>query len=235
MKRIGIPSVDKKAVVFGHWGTLVGIAGFIGCSGPRPDMPTSKVQALGQEAPACPGPHGVIVCDGVCVNTHRDPHHCGGCGNVCPPGDECYAGLCAPASVRAAAAVQDPRAPKGDGWTYIGPNPYLGGRISGIAEVPGSANSLSISSPGGGYWVTNTAGTYNQWFENGNYALGDYTVNHIEWDLNAPGVQLYMATNSDLFSTTDNGSHWTNLTGHGGTRAPWMLFPRRHDLQPQST
>jgi hypothetical protein len=33
-------------------------------------------------------------CDGVCVDTTTDPHHCGGCGHRCQVGGRCERGFC---------------------------------------------------------------------------------------------------------------------------------------------
>lgn len=40
---------------------------------------------------------GTLDCDGVCVRPDIDSDHCGDCDTVCPMGDICVAGLCAPA------------------------------------------------------------------------------------------------------------------------------------------
>lgn len=42
----------------------------------------------------CPLPAPVAGCGWTCVDTGRDPSHCGGCGNVCPVGTACNAGTC---------------------------------------------------------------------------------------------------------------------------------------------
>jgi hypothetical protein len=39
---------------------------------------------------------GTLDCDGVCVRPDIDRDHCGDCDTVCPMGDICVAGLCAP-------------------------------------------------------------------------------------------------------------------------------------------
>ena len=36
------------------------------------------------------------VCAGVCTDTSDDPEHCGGCGNVCAPSEQCIASKCRP-------------------------------------------------------------------------------------------------------------------------------------------
>ena len=33
-------------------------------------------------------------CDAGCVDARHDPNNCGGCGTVCPPGDQCVSGTC---------------------------------------------------------------------------------------------------------------------------------------------
>jgi hypothetical protein len=36
----------------------------------------------------------LIPCDGRCTNPTSDQQNCGGCGNACPPGQNCMAGTC---------------------------------------------------------------------------------------------------------------------------------------------
>lgn len=54
------------------------------------------------------------LCDGACVDTARDPAHCGGCGVACGDGAVCNAGACAPAcgvgTIACGGACVDPRA-----------------------------------------------------------------------------------------------------------------------------
>jgi hypothetical protein len=37
---------------------------------------------------------GLTCCGGTCTRTSSDANNCGGCGNVCPPGETCMAGAC---------------------------------------------------------------------------------------------------------------------------------------------
>jgi hypothetical protein len=40
-----------------------------------------------------PCPLSLTLCDGICVDIHKDPNHCGGCGNACASGF-CEDGWC---------------------------------------------------------------------------------------------------------------------------------------------
>jgi hypothetical protein len=111
-------------------------------------------------------------------------------------------------------------------WVANGPG--LAGRLSGILASPTDANTLLVSSPGGGVWRTTNGGT--TWAQPGNYALADYSVLHLEWDRARSG-RLYAPTYSDLYATTDLGDHWSNLTHFGGYPAP--LLPLNHTSDPR--
>ncbi len=39
---------------------------------------------------------GFRDCDGLCADVANDPNNCGGCGNICPPGESCIMGMCSP-------------------------------------------------------------------------------------------------------------------------------------------
>jgi photosystem II stability/assembly factor-like uncharacterized protein len=112
---------------------------------------------------------------------------------------------------------------------WMGNGPGLAGRHSGIVALPGDPNTLLISSPGGGVWRTFNGGA--TWAQPLNYALGDYSVLHLEWDRVRDG-RLYASTYSDLYATTDLGDHWSNLTHFGGYPAPTMPLDHTSDPRP---
>ena len=53
-------------------------------------------QAPAGAAPPLKCPSGFVACDGMCRDTAINPDHCGGCGNACPPGQQCRNGVCVP-------------------------------------------------------------------------------------------------------------------------------------------
>lgn len=112
---------------------------------------------------------------------------------------------------------------------WFGNGPGLAGRHSGIVAIPGNPNALLISSPGGGVWRTFNGGA--TWAQPLNYAMGDYSVLHLEWDRVRSG-RLYAPTYSDLYATTDLGDHWSNLTHFGGYPAPLMPLDHTSDPRP---
>jgi len=112
-------------------------------------------------------------------------------------------------------------------WKENGPG--LAGRLSGIVASPTDPNTLLVSSPGGGVWRTTDGGA--TWAQPVNYALGDYSVLHLEWDRIRSG-RLYASTYSDLYATTDLGDHWSNLTHFGGYPAPLMPLDHTSDPKP---
>ncbi len=112
-------------------------------------------------------------------------------------------------------------------WVENGPG--LAGRLSGIVASPGTPNTLLVSSPGGGVWRSTDGGV--TWAEPLDYALGDYSVLHLEWDRVNSG-RLYASTYSDLYATTDLGDHWVNLTHFGGYPAPSMPLDHTTDPRP---
>jgi hypothetical protein len=77
--------------------------------GPCPDLCTNVTCAIPNATSVCNPATGlceIVACDsgfadcngnpldGCEVNILTDPQHCGACGNVCTPGDNCVAGTC---------------------------------------------------------------------------------------------------------------------------------------------
>src|SRR5258706_965280 len=112
-------------------------------------------------------------------------------------------------------------------WTDNGPG--LAGRLSAIVASPAAPNTLLVSSPGGGVWRTTDGGA--TWAKPVNYALGDFSVVHLEWD-RIRSSRLYASTYSDLYASTDLGDHWSNLTHFGGYPAPSMPLDHTSDPKP---
>ena len=111
-------------------------------------------------------------------------------------------------------------------WTNHSPN--IGGRLSAIVASPADANTLIVASPGGGIWRTINGGV--SWTQPLNYALADFSVVDLQWDRIRNG-RLYASTYSDLYSSTDLGDHWSNLTHFGGI--PGSLFPDFQGANPK--
>jgi len=112
--------------------------------------------------------------------------------------------------------------------TWYERGPAVGGRLSAIVASPSAPNTLLVASPGGGVWRTTNNGT--SWAVPANYALGDFSIVHMEWDRFHSG-RLYASTYSDLLATTDLGDHWQNLTNNGGKPAP-LMPPTPHVADP---
>jgi hypothetical protein len=49
-------------------------------------------QNCANAVPTCSA--GQTACITACTSLQTDPHNCGGCGNVCPPGQPCVQGRC---------------------------------------------------------------------------------------------------------------------------------------------
>ena len=111
-------------------------------------------------------------------------------------------------------------------WTNHSPN--IGGRLSAIVASPTDANTLIVASPGGGIWRTINGGV--SWTQPLNYSLADFSVVDLQWDRIRNG-RLYASTYSDLYSSTDLGDHWSNLTHFGGI--PGSLFPNFQGADPK--
>jgi hypothetical protein len=118
-------------------------------------------------------------------------------------------------------------APCAAGWIDRGPD--LGGRLSAVVASPTNPNVLLVASPGGGVWRTNDGGA--NWHRPVNYAFGDFSVVHLEWDRVHSG-RLYATTLSDLYASTDLGDHWSNLSHLGGYPAPPMPVSHPSDPKP---
>jgi hypothetical protein len=171
----------------------------------------------------------MTACDGGCVDLQRASHDCGACGNRCAAGEVCNGGSCAPASElassleHAASAARSSRVaarPRGLGaGTWIARGPFIGGRLDAIVVSPTSSSTVVVGTPGGGVWRTTNNGA--SWVQPLSYALGDFSITHMEWD-RASANNLFMTTYNGLYATTDLGDHFTALVNSGAFPAPLM-------------
>jgi hypothetical protein len=183
---------------------------FCGCSA----EPQTQRELLGEaeQALTCDPSRSILECDGHCVDVQSSRHDCGGCGNECAPSFLCNVGACVPASGATHDRGGDPAA-----WYARGP--FIGGRLDAIVASPASSSTLVVGTPGGGVWRTTNNGA--SWTQPLSYALGDYSITHLEWDRGAAG-NLFMTTYNGLYATTDLGDHFTALVNSGANPAPLM-------------
>jgi hypothetical protein len=117
---------------------------------PRPDAPLPDVKAKkeGLVQPTCTCPIGLTCCLelGPCVDTAKDPNHCGGCGQACEPGLSCVAGVCTGCSASTCAGCCDANGncSTGNSPVFCAPS-GLAGEACGICPVvPATGCTLSL-------------------------------------------------------------------------------------------
>lgn len=191
-------------------------------SGTRPPVvPEAQAHAPpgGGDAPTvCASRPGIFRCGTECLNTAETQDHCGECGFRCGANTSCVNGRCVtPEDPVLRARLEASRTALRNfaggsvsvgTWASLGPPG--GGRIDGIVANNADENDLTIAAPGGGVWRTTNNGT--SWSQPLNYGNGDYTSLRLERD-RINGAQMFVVTPMTVYSTTDNGDHWSNIGG----------------------
>jgi photosystem II stability/assembly factor-like uncharacterized protein len=110
----------------------------------------------------------------------------------------------------------DPRLYSGLRWRLVGP--FRGGRVNGVAGVPGQINVFYFGSVGGGVWKTTNAGrTWVPIFDSqpvasiGAIAVAPSSPNIIYVGTGESDMRSQISYGNGVYKSTDAGATWTHL------------------------
>src|SRR5437660_8692366 len=110
----------------------------------------------------------------------------------------------------------DPTLYSGLRWRLIGP--FRGGRVNGVAGVPGQINAFYFGSVGGGVWKTTNAG--RTWFpifasqpvaSIGAVAVAPSNPNVVYVGTGESDMRSQISYGNGMYKSTDAGATWTHL------------------------
>jgi len=110
----------------------------------------------------------------------------------------------------------DPTLYSGLRWRLIGP--FRGGRVNGVAGVPGQINAFYFGSVGGGVWKTTNAGrTWFPIFDSqpvasiGAVAVAPSNPNVVYVGTGESDMRSQISYGNGMYKSTDAGATWTHL------------------------